>query len=87
MIIAKVIDKVVSTRKCDSLQGIKLLAVEECADRGILIAGDMLGAGIGEYVMVSCGDMAALAAGRELPVDSMIVGIIDRKPDFIEEEH
>lgn len=85
MIIAKVIDKVVATRKCESLHGIKLLAVEECTEKGILIAGDLLGAGMGEYVMVACQDAAFSAAGRELPVDAMVVGIIDQKPAFIEE--
>lgn len=86
MMIAKVIDKLVSTRKCDSLQGVKLLAVEECIDKGVLAAGDQLGAGIGEYVLISCGDTAILAAGKEIPIDAMVVGIIDSRPEFIKEE-
>lgn len=86
MMIAKVIDKLVSTRKCESLQGIKLLAVEECVEKGVFAAGDQLGAGIGEYVLISCGDTAMLAAGKEIPIDAMVIGIIDSKPDFIKEE-
>lgn len=83
MIIAKVIDNVVSTRKYSSMQGIKLLAVEECTQKTLLIAGDMLGAGIGEYVLVSCGEPAVSAADKQMPADAMVVGIIDHKPQFI----
>lgn len=83
MIIAKVIDTVVSTRKHESMQGIKLLALEECTEKKLIIAGDVLGAGVGEYVLVSCGDTAMLAANRQTPVDAMIVGIVDHKPQFI----
>lgn len=84
MMIAKVIDKVVSTRKHGGLQGIKLLAVESCTDGSILVAGDVLGAGLGEYVLVACGDPAAHAADRDMPADAMVVGIIDQKPGFIQ---
>lgn len=85
MIIAKVIEAVVSTRKHESMQGIKLLALEECTEGKFMIAGDVLGAGVGEYVLVSCGDTAMLAANKQTPVDAMIVGIVDHKPQFISE--
>lgn len=86
MIIAEVIDTVVSTRKHESMQGIKLLALEECTGKSLIIAGDVLGAGVGEYVLVSCGETAVLAADREMPVDAMVVGIVDCKPQFISGE-
>lgn len=80
MMMAKVIDKVVSTRKHDGLQGIKLLAVQGLANGEILVAGDLLGAGIGEVVLVSLGEPAILAVDKKSPVDAMIVGIVDKTP-------
>ena len=49
----KVIDKV-SSLKCESLHGIKLLAVEECTGKGILITGEICLVPGWEYVMVAC---------------------------------
>ena len=78
MRIAKVIGAVVSTRKHEGLQGVKLLLVESAGE--VFIAGDILGAGEGEYVMVTTGNAATRALDKEVPVDAMVVGILDNPP-------
>ena len=82
MIVGKVVGSIVSTRKCDNLVGNKFMIVEpvEKMKEGLqqLVAIDYIGAGIGEYVLVSQGSAARLGGGREnAPVDAAIVGIID----------
>ncbi len=82
MIAGKVIGSVVSTRKCEKLIGQKFMIVEPLqrmrSGPGTLIAIDMIGAGIGEYVLVAQGSAARIGSGDETaPVDAAIVGIID----------
>lgn len=59
MLIGKVKGSVVSTRKCENLVGNKFMIVDvlEHMQNGAnqLIAIDKIGAGIGEYVLVSTG--------------------------------
>jgi len=77
MIVAKVVGSIVSTRKCESLVGKKLMVVEE-ADGGSLVAIDHVGAGIGEVVLVAKGSAARVGIGMEgAPIDAAIVGIVD----------
>lgn len=87
MIVAKVIETVISTRKHSALQGLKLLVVQSCENSRTetLIAGDILGAGIGEYVLVTRGEPAAYALEKQAPIDAMVVGLIDRKPEYLQE--
>jgi ethanolamine utilization protein EutN len=81
MIIGKVIDCVVSTRKNERLIGQKLLIVrplETMEAKGELVAIDNVGAGIGEVVLVTTGSSARLALRNQFePVDAVIVGIVD----------
>lgn len=82
MMIGKVVGSIVSTRKHESLVGNKFLIVcpleKMEADNKMLIAIDVVGAGVGETVMVVTGSNAKYAThGREIPVDAAIVGIID----------
>jgi len=90
MIIAQVIGHVWATKKEPALSGLKLMVVRElsapefdCKDYissrdGIFVAADVVGAGIGERVLVVAGSTARLAVGdNEPPVDCAIVGIID----------
>ena len=64
MIVGKVVGSVVSTRKSEQLSQ--------------LVAIDMIGAGVGEYVLVAQGSAARIGCGVETaPVDAAIVGIID----------
>jgi ethanolamine utilization protein EutN len=83
MRICKVVGHVWATKKEDSLVGLKLMVVNEMDASGrfkadLLVAADVVGAGVGEQVLVVGGSTARIAAGgNELPVDCAIVGIID----------
>lgn len=82
MRVGKVVGSVVSTRKSDELIGQKFMIVEPvksmAADGNRIIAIDIIGAGIGEYVLVAEGSAARIGCGLEMaPVDAAIVGIID----------
>lgn len=82
MLICRVIGHVWATKKQDALNGQKLMIVKETVtdkNKGdIFVAGDTVGAGVGEDVLVVTGSTARRAAGTEsIPVDSAIVGIID----------
>ena len=83
MQIAKVRGTVVSTHKVPSMRGIKLLLVQYIDEEGQLlpkyeVAGDLIGAGVSEWVLVSRGSAARIEAGQESkPLDATIVGIID----------
>ncbi|QDR82451.1 EutN/CcmL family microcompartment protein [Sporomusa termitida] len=86
MIAAKVIDNIWSTRKADSLVGLKFMLVEVLGgiDAGrLLIAADTIGAGIGERVLVCTGSSARKMLDRDdVPLDAAIVGIIDENCTF-----
>lgn len=84
MIVARVVDCVVSTRKHTALQGMKLLVVEPvpASEKDRFIAGDLLGAGEGEYVLITRGHGAEYALDKPAPVDAMVVGILDQPPAF-----
>ena len=82
MIICKVVGHVWATKKEERLNGLKLMVVQEDSPdvkkRGIFVAADTVGAGIGEQVLVVSGSTARKAFGREdVPADMAIVGIID----------
>lgn len=83
MQIAKVCGTVVSTHKSRTLTGIKLLLVQFIDVNGQTlteyeVAGDLVGAGLNEWVLVTRGSAARKETGQEdRPVDAMVVGIID----------
>lgn len=81
MIAGKVIDSIWATRKAESLTGLKFMLVEAIGGKDAgkyIIAADTIGAGIGERVLVCNGSSARKMIGREeMPVDAVIVGIID----------
>ena len=82
MIVGKVVGSVVSTRKCDKLIGQKFMIVEPMrhmnAEANRFVAIDMIGAGVGEHVLVAQGSAARIGCGVETaPVDAAIVGIVD----------
>ncbi len=83
MKIGRVINSIWSTRKDEGLVGIKLLVVQLMErpgdDKGrIIVAGDMIGAGIGEKVLVSQGSSARRMGNlKNSSIDAVIVGIID----------
>jgi microcompartment protein CcmK/EutM len=89
MMIAKVTGTLVSTEKVESMVGHKLLVVEpyrlDPKTRGSLVTTgraivsvDTVGAGIGEFVLITQGSSARLTPEtKSLPVDTVVVGIID----------
>ena len=89
MFVAKVTGSLVSTQKTAAMTGHKLLVVEpyrlDAETRSCLkttgrtfVAVDTVGAGEGEYVLVTQGSSARLTPEtRNLPVDTVIIGIVD----------
>ena len=78
MILGTVIGSVWSTKKTGALTGQALLLVAPQSMSGPpMVAADCVGAGTGESVLVATGGAARVAAGREIPVDAAIVGIVD----------
>ncbi len=82
MTICKVIGHVWATKKEDSLNGLKLMIVQDDSpgrrSKATYVAADTVGAGIGEQVLVVSGSTARKAFGRDdVPADMAIVGIID----------
>ena len=84
---AKVIGRVVATRKVDSLEGLKLLLIQPTdwsknPHGSPIVAVDVVGAGAGEFVFwVAAREAAVGVGGTGLkdtpPVDAAILGIID----------
>lgn len=84
MELAVVIGQVVSTVKCPGIHIERLLLVDfvdaEGKPRGDPhVAADSIGAGNGEWVLVTQGSSARRAThdGESLPIDMSIVGIVD----------
>lgn len=83
MQIAKVKGTVVSTQKEPSLRGCKFLLLQLLDEEGRLlpeyeVAGDTVGAGVDEWVLVSRGSAARQVPGSEhRPLDALVVAIID----------
>ena len=79
MLLAEVVGNVVSTRKNEKLIGFKLLEVRVEGDfkPEKFVAIDNVGAGVGEKVLVVLGSAARQAVGENIPVDAVVVGIVD----------
>ncbi len=89
MIIGTVIGSIFSTRKSEKLVGNKFMIVRpEKSMSGTgndLVAIDIIGAGIGEKVLVVTGSAARIGTDKEsAPVDAAIVGIVDEGQDGME---
>ena len=87
MIIGKVVGSLFSTRKNEKLVGNKFMIVEPVEDMrstgSRLVAIDIIGAGIGEYVLVAQGSAARIGCDMaDAPIDAAIVGIIDEGQDW-----
>jgi ethanolamine utilization protein EutN len=89
MFVAKVTGSVVATQKVEAMIGRKLLVVEpyrvdgESRDRlksagRTFVAVDTVGAGEGEFVLITQGSSARLTPEtKNLPIDAVIIGIVD----------
>jgi microcompartment protein CcmK/EutM len=83
MILARVAGTVVSTRKEESMDGLKFLILQQVDlngkdDGGFVVAADAVGAGIGEYVLYASGSSArqTLATDKR-PCDAVVMAIVD----------
>lgn len=89
MFVAKVTGSLVSTHKVDSMVGAKLLVVEPYRLDGetrsqlmttgrTFVAVDNLGAGEGDYVLLTQGSSARLTPEtKQMPIDAVVIGIVD----------
>lgn len=88
MITAKLIDNIWATRKAVSLQGYKLMLAEVIGGTQVgrrMVVVDTIGAGIGERVIVTTGSSARrMLENDQVPVDAVVVGIIDEDCRFEE---
>jgi ethanolamine utilization protein EutN len=89
MFLARVTGSVVATQKTPAMVGFKLLVVEPYRLEGerrdslvttgrTFIAVDTLGAGEGEFVLITQGSSARMTPETEkAPVDTVVIGIVD----------
>jgi microcompartment protein CcmK/EutM len=89
MFVARVTGSVVATQKTGTMTGHKLLVVEpyrleeKSRDRLVttgrtFIAVDTLGAGEGQFVLVTQGSSARLTPEtKSLPIDAVVIGLVD----------
>ena len=83
MNLAKVLGRVVSTRKEPAIEGMKLLMLGQAGPDGELTGGsvvavDAVGAGEGEYVLYASGSSARQTQLTEAkPVDAVVMAIVD----------
>lgn len=89
MFVAKVTGSIVATEKVDSMRGHKLLVVEpyRLDQKGrkaltttgrTFVAVDMLGSGVGDFVLISQGSSARFTPETQtLPIDCVVIGIVD----------
>lgn len=84
MVLAKVIGTVVSSRKEDALEGLKLLMVASCDVEGRVtgkpvVAADAVGAGVGEVVLYASGSSARQTeVTTNRPIDATIMAVVDQ---------
>lgn len=90
MFVAKITGSLISTQKVQTMVGYKLLIVEpyrlEPEHRASLattgrtfVAVDTLGAGQGDYVLITQGSSARLTPEtKNMPIDCVVVGIVDK---------
>ncbi len=87
MIVGKVVGSLFSTRKSEKLVGNKFMIVEPVREMDAagcrLVAIDIIGAGIGEHVLVAQGSAARIGCDmNDAPIDAAIVGIVDEGQEW-----
>ena len=84
MFIGKVVGTLWSTKKTANIESMRFLVIHPMnlnkqPGTDVVVAADVLGAGIGEFVMVAYGRAARLAVGDEnCSIEAAVTGIIDR---------
>lgn len=85
MEIGTVIGSVWATKKAEGISGKKLLVIDimqrnqnQVEKANLLVAADIIGAGVGDMVLVCRGNPARIVVGDgKAPVDAAVVGIVD----------
>ena len=83
MLLGRVAGTLVSSRKEDTLEGLKFLVikqldVEQAETGGYVVAADAVGAGVGEVVLYATGSSARQTVlTRERPCDAVVMAIVD----------
>lgn len=81
MLVGKLIGNIWATRKADSLNGYKLMVVKVVGgtrDGEEIVVADIVGAGIGDRVIVTTGSSARrMMEDDNLPIDAAVIGIVD----------
>lgn len=81
MVTARLVDNIWATRKSDRLNGLKFMLAELIGgsrDGERLVVCDVIGAGIGDRVIITTGSSARrMLEDDAIPVDAAVVGIID----------
>ncbi|MFQ6058092.1 MAG: EutN/CcmL family microcompartment protein [Anaerolineae bacterium] len=83
MLLGKVVGTLVSTRKEESMTGLKFLVLREINVEGqetgeYVIAADVVGAGVGEVVLYATGSAARQTVMTDKrPCDAVIMAIVD----------
>jgi microcompartment protein CcmK/EutM len=84
MLMGKVMGTVVSTRKEQELEGLKLLVLRGMDLEGkvtgpVVVAVDAVGAGVGEVVLYCSGSSARQTkVTKDRPVDATVMAIVDQ---------
>lgn len=91
MLVAELVDTIWATRKSDALSGVKFLLAEvKGGSRSgeLIVVVDIIGAGIGDRVIVATGSAARRMMENDLmPVDAAVIGIIDENYDEIKKQN
>ena len=83
MLVGRVIGNVWATQKAESLTGMRLLLVRpftagDVESEEVIVAGDPIGAGVGETVLVAYGRAARTVLGsQDVGWQVAVVGIVD----------
>ena len=87
MVTARLIDNIWATRKSERLNGLKLMIAEVIGgsrDGEQMIVSDVIGAGIGDRVIVTTGSAARrMLEDDSIPVDAAVIGIIDESCESV----
>ncbi len=83
MLLGRVAGTVVSSRKEETLEGLKFLVIkqldtEEVETGGYVVAADAVGAGVGEVVLYATGSSARqTVVTTDRPCDAVVMAIVD----------
>jgi carbon dioxide concentrating mechanism protein CcmL len=83
MVLAKVVGTVVSTRKEETMEGLKFLILQQVNldgknTGGIVVAADAVDAGVGEMVLYASGSSARQTIKTDnRPCDAVVMAIVD----------